>query len=111
MRKSIYLFSVFSLLAGLVFAGCESGNDMESKFAKALSDVNNDWQLYEIVKSRGALTIRVEVSNIISFKEAKKAVAAIQKADPKFAGYIDFLDTKTGTVVRKMEIIPGMPSI
>lgn len=110
MRKSIYLFSVVSLLVGLALAGCESANDMESKFATALSDVNKDWQLYEIVKSRGALTIKVEVSEIIPFKEAKKAVDAIGKADPEFAGYIDFIDSKTGTVVRKMEIIPQTPS-
>jgi len=110
MRKSIYLLMVVSLLAGVTFVGCESGDDMESKFAKALSDVNKDWQLYEITKSRGALTIKVEVTSIISFKEAKKAVAAIQKSDPKFAGYIDFFDSRTSTVVRKMEIIPETPS-
>ncbi len=110
MRKSIYLFSVVSLLWGLALAGCETGDDVEGKFAKALSDVNKDWQLYEIAKSRGAMTIKVEVSEIVPFKEAKKAVSAIQKVDPKFAGYIDFFDSRTGTVVRKMEVIPDMPA-
>lgn len=93
-----------------VAAGCTTSDDPESiredKFAQALTEMNPNWFLYEIGENRGAPTIKVEVSEIVDFKSAKKAVEAIQKVDPEFRGYIDFLDTKTGTVVRKMEIIP-----
>lgn len=83
------------------------GGDKEGQFAKALSSLNADWKLYEIGESRGAVTIKVEVQEIVSFQDGKKAMEAIQKVDPKFKGYIDFYDSKTGTVVRKMEVIPA----
>jgi len=88
----------------------QSGGDKEDQFAKALSGLNADWKLYEIGESRGAVTIKVEVNEIVNFQDGKKAVDAIQKIDPQFKGYIDFYDSKTGTVVRKMEIIPAPPA-
>lgn len=86
------------------------GGDKEEQFAKALSAMNADWKLYEIGESRGAVTIKVEVNEIVNFQDGKKAVEAIQKIDPQFKGYIDFYDSKTGTVVRKMEILPAPPA-
>lgn len=117
MGKTIRLVkgaAVMMAMAALVgVSACETsggGDDMESQFAAALQALNPDWALYEIVESRGAPTIKVDVSEIVDFQSAKKAVEAIQKVDPKFAGYIDFVDGKTGTVVRKMEVIPAQPA-
>ena len=64
-------------------AACTSGG-VEDQFAKALSDVNKDWELYEIAENRGAMVIKVEVSEIVSFKDGKKAVEAIQKGASYF---------------------------
>jgi len=118
MKKTKMVWAILAATALLAGAACTDsgsggagggggGGDKESQFASALSALNPDWQLYEIGESRGAPTIKVEVNEIVNFQDAKKAVEAISKVDPKFAGYIDFYDAKTGTVVRKMEIIPA----
>jgi len=101
-------FILAAAVFGVMFGACTGGgDDAESKFAKALSEVNSNWFVYEVTEERGTPVIKVEVSEIVSFKDGKKAVEAISKADPKWAGYIDFQDSKTGTVVRKMEVIPA----
>ncbi|MDH5508757.1 MAG: hypothetical protein OEZ32_00190 [Nitrospinota bacterium] len=110
VKKSPTAWTACLLALVLTMAGaCTQGSDgsnMEDKFASAVSAVNPDWILYEIAESRGAVTIKVEAQEIVNFQDAKKAVEAIQSVDPEFKGYIDFFDAKTGTVVRKMEIIP-----
>jgi len=93
--------------AGAGGASKANSGDKEDQFASALSSMNADWKLYEIGESRGAVTIKVEVTEIVDFKDGKRAVEAIQKIDPQFKGYIDFYDSNTGTVVRKMEIMPA----
>jgi len=107
---AVFLFAGLLALAG----GCTQGSDsssMEDKYASALAELNPDWVLYEIGESRGAVTIKVESQEIVNFQDAKKAVEAIQKVDPQFKGYLDFFDSKTGTVVRKIEIIPAAPTV
>ncbi len=104
-KNFILTVAVFGLMFGACTGG--GGDDAESKFSKALSEINSNWFVYEITEERGTPVIKVEVSEIVSFKDGKKAVEAISKADPKWAGYIDFQDSKTGTVVRKMEVIPA----
>lgn len=108
-RWTRILFAPLVIVA-LAISGCTSGDGIEDKYDKALKEVNENWYLYEIGESRGAVVIKVEVSEIVSFDDGKKAVDAINKVDPSFAGYIDFYDSKTGTVVRKMEVIPSTPA-
>jgi len=95
------------LATGLAFSGCTSGNDMESKYAKIFSDINKDWGLYEVKKNGNSIIIRVEVSAVVPFKQAKKALAEIQRIDPKLEGYIEFYNADVGMVLRKVEIIPA----
>ncbi|MDH5756803.1 MAG: hypothetical protein OEZ55_09065 [Nitrospinota bacterium] len=110
MALSAGLLAVVLALAVGCTKGGDEGSNMEDKYASALAELNPDWVLYEIGESRGAVTIKVEAQEIVNFQEAKKAVEAIQAVDPKFQGYIDFFDAKTGTVVRKMEIMPVIPA-
>lgn len=100
---------VFLLLAGgLIYGGCSSGG-IEDEFAKALSGINKDWVLYEVKQRGNATVIKVEVLNAskVPFKQAKKAMEALQKIDPKLAGYIEFYNAEVGIVLRKVEIIPA----
>lgn len=96
------------LVAGLIFGGCTS-DGIEDKFAKALSDVDKNWELYEVKQVGDHTVIKVEVYNTdkVPFKEAKKAMEALQKIDPKLAGYIEFYNSEVGIVLRKVEIIPN----
>lgn len=96
------------LVAGLTFGGCSSGG-VEDEFAKAISEVNKDWVLYEVKQVGNATVIKVEVINSskVPFRQAKKAMEALQKIDPKLAGYIEFYNAEVGIVLRKVEIIPA----
>ena len=96
------------LVVGLINVGCSSGG-VEDEFAKAISEVNKDWVLYEVKQVRGATVIKVEVLNSskVPFKQAKKAMEALQKIDPKLAGYIEFYNAEVGMVLRKVELIPA----
>ena len=104
----VYLKKAWALvlIAGLVVVACDSGTDQESKYAKIFSELNEDWSLYEIVQQGNMTVIRVEVTDVVPFKEAKKALAAIQKDSPKLEGYIEFYNSEVGMVLRKVEIIP-----
>lgn len=104
LLKRVWVAILFS---GLALAACESGDDRDSKYAKIFSDLNKDWALYEIVMQGKMTVIRVEVSDVVPFKEAQKALAAIQKDDPKLEGYIEFYNSEVGMVLRKVEIIPA----
>ncbi len=110
MRNLIKGFVLLCLLpvAGLIYGGCTSGG-VEDKFAKAISEVNKNWELYEVKQVGNATVIKVEVFNSdkVPFKEAKKALEALQKIDPKLAGYIEFYNSEVGIVLRKVEIIPA----
>ncbi|MFQ5430966.1 MAG: hypothetical protein ACE5EN_00500 [Nitrospinota bacterium] len=92
----------------MVFQACTSGG-VEDKYAKVFSDINKDWELYEVKQAGGSTIIKVEVINSdkVPFKEAKKAMEALQKMDPKLSGYIEFYNSEVGIVLRKVEIIPA----
>jgi hypothetical protein len=92
--------------SGLIFQACTSGG-VEDQYAKALSDINKDWQLYEVKKQGDSTIIRVEVSDVVSFKDGKKAMIALQKIDPQLTGYIEFYNAEVGMVLRKVEIFPS----
>lgn len=97
------------LVTGLIAGGCSSGG-IEDEFADAISAVNKNWELYEVKQVRGATVIKVEVFNSakVPFKEAKRAMEALQKIDPKLSGYIEFYNSEVGIVLRKVEIIPAV---
>lgn len=91
---------------GLIFQACTSGG-VEDQYAKALSDIDKDWQLYEVKQQGKNTVIRVEVSKVVSFKDGKKAMEAIQKITPNMTGYIEFYNSEVGMVLRKVEIFPS----
>ena len=95
------------IVSCLAFVACTGGGGLEDKYAKVFSDINPDWQLYEVKKEGENTVLLVEVSDVVSFKDAKKAVDAIQKIDPQLAGYIDFYNAEVGMTLRRMEIIPA----
>mgnify|MGYP000181580146 CR=1 FL=1 len=109
MRVLIKRLIVLGLIVGtgMIFQACTSGNGVEDQYAKALSDIDKDWQLYEVKKQGDSTVIHVEVSKVVSFKDSKKAMAAIQKITPQFTGYIEFYNSDVGIVLRKVEIFPS----
>ncbi len=109
MNKLMTRTWLLIFVATAVFGGCTSANDQDTKFAKIFSDINKDWVLYEVKKKGKTVVIKVEVSANVPFKEAKKALEAIQKSDPKLEGYIEFYNAEVGMVLRKVEIIPDAP--
>lgn len=94
------------LLPGLMFQACSIGG-VEGQYAKAISDINKDWVLYEVKEEKGSTVIRVEVSDVVTFKDGKKAMDAIQKITPQLTGYIEFYNSEVGMVLRKVELFPG----
>lgn len=106
IKRLIVLGLILGL--GLIFQACTS-DGVEDKFAKAISEVNKNWELYEVKQVGNVTVVKVEVFNTdkVPFKEAKKAMEALQKIDPKLAGYIEFYNSEVGIVLRKVEIIPA----
>jgi len=92
--------------AGAGGAASVSG-DNEDKYTAALASVNKAWKVSEMKKEKDATIIRVEVDDNVPFAEGKKAADAIQKADPKFNGYVEFFNGQLGMVIRKLEIFPA----
>lgn len=105
-KKSTLLFIILAL--SIVLGACAGGTEQEKKFAKVFSNLNKDWQLYEIETSNdNTVVIHVEVSDNVPFREAKKAMEELQKIDPKLKGYIEFYNSQVGIVLRKVELIPA----
>lgn len=106
-KQNTRLKWVFMLLAlSIAIGACSAGSEQEQKFAKVFSDINKDWQLYEVEAKGGNTIIRVEVSDNVSFKAGKNAMEELQKIDPKLKGFIEFYNAKVGIVLRKVELIP-----
>lgn len=87
--------------------GAGVSSDNEDKYTQALASVNKEWKVAEMKKEKDMTVIRVEVGDNVPFAEGKKAADAIQKADPKFNGYVEFFNSQVGMVIRKMEIFPA----
>lgn len=105
MRKLVPT-AVFTIV--LALAACTSGGgDAEDKYAQALASVNQAFKIAEMTQEKGMTVIRVEVDDNVPFAEGKKAMEAIQKADPKFTGYVEFYNGQIGMVIRKVEILPA----
>jgi hypothetical protein len=81
--------------------------DNEDKYTQALASINKAWKVSEMKKDKDQTIIRVEVDDNVPFAEGKKAADAIQKADPKFNGYVEFFNGQIGMVIRKLEIFPA----
>lgn len=106
--------TVFTL--ALTLAACTGGGgdgsagvsgDNEDKYTQALASINKAWKVSEMKKNKDQTIIRVEVDDNVPFAEGKKAADAIQKADPKFNGYVEFFNGQVGMVIRKLEIFPA----
>jgi hypothetical protein len=92
----------------LTLAACTGGGgDSEGPYAAALASVNKDWLISEMKKEKDMTIIRIEVGENVAFADGKKAMEAIQKADPKFNGYLEFFNSEVGMVIRKVEIFPA----
>ena len=87
--------------------GAGVSGDNEDKYTQALASINKEWKVSEMKKEKEMTVIRVEVDDNVPFAEGKKAVDAIQKADPKFNGYVEFFNGQVGMVIRKLEIFPA----
>jgi len=81
--------------------------DNEDKYTQALASINKTWKVSEMKKEKDSTIIRVEAEENVSFAEGKKAADAIQKADPKFNGFVEFFNGQLGMVIRKVEIFPA----
>lgn len=88
-------------------AGASVSGDNEDKYTQALASINKEWKVAEMKKDKDQTIIRVEVGDNVPFAEGKKAADAIQKADPKFNGYVEFFNSQVGMVIRKLEIFPA----
>jgi hypothetical protein len=85
--------------------GVSSSN--EEKYTQAIASINKTWKVMETKKEKDSTIIRVEVDDNVMFADGKKAAEAIQKADPKFNGYVEFFNGQLGMVIRKVEIFPA----
>lgn len=101
---SLTIFTLALTLAACVGGG---GGEEEDKFSQALASVNKEWKVSEMKKEKDMTIIRIEVNDNIPFAEGKKAADAVQKADPKFTGYVEFFNGQLGMVIRKFEIFPA----
>lgn len=98
--------ALFTLV--LALAACTSGGgEAEDKYAQALASVNATFKIAEMKQEKDKTVIRVEVEDDVKFAEGKKVAEAIQKAEPKFTGYVEFFNSQVGMVIRKVEITPA----
>lgn len=109
MSKVTRMVSLTVFTLALTLAACTGGGDggNEDKYSQALASVNKDWKIAEMKKEKEMTVIRIEVDDNVPFAEGKKAADAIQKADPKFTGYVEFFNGQLGMVIRKLEIFPA----
>ncbi len=99
------VFAGMLLLMTFALGACSSGVD--DQYAKVFSDLNPEWELYEVKeKGEGQIILVVDVQDVVSFKDGKKAVEELQKITPNLEGYIDFYNSEVGMTLRRMEIIP-----
>lgn len=100
-------FAVLLTVVGIAFAGaaCTSGGDERvDKFAAALQELNEGWQLYEVKDEGGKTVIKVEVGENVTFQQGETAKEALLKIDPNLEGYIEFYNSQVGMTLRKVEI-------
>ncbi len=112
MSKVTRMVSLTVFTLALTLAACTGGGDggdggNEDKYSQALASVNKEWKISEMKKEKEMTVIRIEVDDNVPFAEGKKAADAIQKADPKFNGYVEFFNGQLGMVIRKLEIFPA----
>lgn len=93
------------LLAVAMMTACDSGG-AEGAYQKVFKEQNSEWELFEVKKEGDMTILRVEVTDVVPFDAAKKAMEALQKQDPKLKGYIEFYNSEVGMVLRKVEIVP-----
>ncbi|VAX17676.1 hypothetical protein MNBD_NITROSPINAE01-1226 [hydrothermal vent metagenome] len=104
MKKLLVcVVAVFAI--GLVSACTSSGP--EDKYQDALNAINKTWSVYEVKQDGKNTIIRVEVTDVVSFKDAKKAMKALQAIEPELTGYVEFYNSEVGMTLRKLEIFPG----
>lgn len=103
--KNVKTLAAVAVLA-LAFTAC-SGGGPEEKYQDAFSKINPTWQVYEVKQEGTNTVIRVEVADVVPFAEAKKALDALQAAEPQLTGYIEFYNKEVGIVLRKVEIMPA----
>lgn len=106
--KNVKTIAAVAVLA-LAFTACSGGGGggAEGQYQAVFSKINPAWNVYEVKKEGTNTVIRVEVADVVPFAEAKKALDALQAADPKLAGYIEFYNKEVGIVLRKVEIVPA----
>lgn len=105
--KNVKTFAAVAVLA-LAFTACSSGGGgEEDKYQAAFTKINPAWKVYEVKKEGENTIIRVEAADVVPFAEAKKALDALQAADPKLKGYVEFYNKEVGIVLRKLEIMPA----
>ena len=105
-NNKLKLFFIVMILS-IAFGACTGGSEEEKKFGKVFSNINKDWQLYEITTEGENIFFRVEVPEIVSFKDAKKAMEELHKIDPKLKGFVEFFNASMGIVLRKVELVPA----
>ncbi|MBI5636671.1 MAG: hypothetical protein HZA03_01740 [Nitrospinae bacterium] len=104
--RNVKTLAAVAVLA-LVFTACSSGGGEEDKYQAAFTKINPEWKVYEVKKEGENTIIRVEAADVVPFAEAKKALDALQAADPKLQGYVEFYNKEVGIVLRKLEIMPA----
>lgn len=107
--RNVKTLAAVAVLA-LVFTACSSGGGGggdEDKYQAAFTKINPAWKVYEVKKEGENTVIRVEAADVVPFAEAKKALDALQAADPKLKGYVEFYNKEVGMVLRKLEIMPA----
>lgn len=106
--RNVKTLAAVAVLA-LVFTACSSGGggSEEDKYQDAFTKINPAWKVYEVKKEGENTIIRVEAADVVPFAEAKKALDALQAADPKLKGYVEFYNKEVGIVLRKLEIMPA----
>lgn len=96
------------LVVGLLSAACiGGGDDVEDRFADALSGLNEDWELYELTQRGDKQTMMVEVLDNVTFKEGQAAMKKVLEIDPNYNGFIEFYNSQVGMTLRKVEVFPG----
>ncbi len=107
--KKAFLVLALLLTSTIALTSCTGGGGIEDEYAKVFSGINPDWALYEVVQQGESVVIAVEVSNTekVPFKDAKKAVEALMKVNPKLQGYIEFKGKEVPMTLRRMELIPA----
>ena len=96
-----------ALTVGLLSAGCFGGDEVEDRFADALNELNESWELYELKQQGDKTIMMVEVTDNVTFKEGQEAMKRVLAIDPNYTGMIEFYNSEVGMTLRKVEVFPG----